>query len=175
MRNKTLFFITTLALTIFSFGCGGNGANSTNTNVANTAGSNAANSNSPLATTKKAEGETTNNAPTIAPVVNAYYEALKKKDDAGLRNVLAQDFVRELESEAREEKKAGLADYILSMETVPEAPFEVRNERISGNKAVAELRGGTYKNWTPFEFINEGGKWKFTGGSPDLQTVDQSK
>jgi hypothetical protein len=57
------------------------------TNTANV-GAAKANADNPFNTTKKAEEATTNRAETVAPVVAAYYDALKKKDDAALRKFI---------------------------------------------------------------------------------------
>ena len=174
MRSKLIFFTTLLAFTIVLTGCDGGAANTaTNTSAPNAAPANAS-AHEPLSTTKKPEAATTNNAPTLGPVVATYYEALKKKDDAELRSVLTQDFIKTLETDMKAEKKTRLATYLAETESIPEQPVEVRNEQINGNKGVAEIRGGVYKTWTPFSFANEGGKWKLTGGSSDLQTVQQS-
>jgi hypothetical protein len=122
-----------------------------------------------LGTTKKPEGDTVNNAPTIAPVVQTYYEALKKKDEALLKSVMTQEFIKDIQADMKTEKKTNMAAYMAEFDTIPETPVEVRNEKIEGNNAVAELKGGAYLTWTPFAFANEGGKWKFTGGSPVLK------
>ena len=122
-----------------------------------------------METTKKPAAATTNNAPTLAPVVQTYYEALKKKDDALLKTVMSQEFIKTVESDMKAEKKTSIAAYMAEFDTIPEKPVEVRNEKIEGTDAVADLKGGAYINWTPFAFTNEGGKWKFTGGSPVLK------
>lgn len=171
MKVKILFFTTLSAFSILLTGCGGGETNTSNANVANANAENTS-PHGPLSTTKKPEAETTNNAPTLAPVVATYFDALKKKDDAQLRSVLTQDFIKLLEADMKAEKKTNLAAYLAETESIPEQP-EVRNEQITGNKGVAEVRGGVYKTWTPFSFANEGGKWKLTGGSSDLQTVQQ--
>ena len=175
MRSKSIFFITLISLAIFSFGCGGETNTANTISTVNSVGPNSNSNSGPLGTTKKPEAATTNNAPTLGPVVAAYYEALKKKDDAQLKSVLTQNFVKTLEEDMKAEKKSGLATYVAETEMIPETPVEVRNEKIDGNIGVAEIRGGVYKTWTPFAFANEGGKWKLTGGSPDLETVEQSK
>jgi hypothetical protein len=174
MRFKSQFLIIFAAISISLAACGGTPSPNANTANAN-AGSNAANApantDNPVATTKKAEAPTTNNAPTIGPVVQAYYDALKKKDDAALQNVLSAAYIKGVQADMKAEKKTGMAAYLAEYDTIPEKPVEVRNERIEGDKAVAELKGGAYVNWTAFSFINEGGKWKFTGGSPEIQSV----
>lgn len=168
MQSKFIIFAATLLFSIIMIGCGGTTTNSTNTNTSN---ANAANSSGPLDTTKKPVGETTNNAPTLAPVVQAYYDGLKKKDDAVVRSVMSAEFLKTIEADMKDEKRTDLAAYMAEYDTIPEKPVEVRNERIDGDKAVAEIKGGAYVNWTPFEFVKENGVWKFTGGSADIQTV----
>ncbi len=166
-----LLFTFVAAAGIVAAGCGGAGMTPTggsNTNLGNT---NAASpgGNVELEPIKKPEAATTNNAPTLTPVVQAYYEALKKKDDALLKSVMSQAFIKSVEADMKEEKKTNMAAYMAEFDTIPEKPVEVRNEKIAGNDAVAEIKGGAYINWTPFAFTNEGGKWKFTGGSPVLK------
>ena len=168
------FKITLIVLAAFGSmiaACGGETAsNVSNSNTANAANANAARpaANSQLEPTRKPESATTNNAPTLAPVVQTYYEALKKKDDALLRSVMSQEFIKSVETDMKEEKKTGIAAYMAEFDTIPEKPVEVRNEQINGNNAVAEVKGGAYINWTPLAFVNENGKWKFSGGSPVL-------
>ena len=170
MRLNSLLILI-IAAAIFALGCGGSttptGGSNTNLTNANAAPSPA--TNSVLETTKKPEAATANNAPTLAPVVQTYYEALKKKDAALLKSVMSQEFIKSVEADMKEDKKTDIAAYMAEFDTIPEKPVEVRNEKIEGNDAVAEIKGGTYVNWTPFAFINEGGKWKFTGGSPVLK------
>jgi hypothetical protein len=171
--NLILTFV--IGIVLAAAGCGGGTV--TPTGGSNTNASNANSStntilpadNSGLATTKKPETATVNNAPTIAPVVQVYYEALKKKDDALAKSVMTQDFIKSIEEDMKAEKKTNIAAYMAEYDTIPEKPVEVRNEKIEGNDATAEIKGGAYINWTPFAFKNEGGKWKFTGGSEVLK------
>ncbi len=133
-----------------------------------------ANTNSPLNTTKTPEAATTNNAPTLAPVVQKYYEALKKKDDAALRKIYSQATLKSLEEDMKDENKKSLAAFITELEPVPDQPFTVRNEQINGDTAVAEMRGGSYPNGIRIKFVKENGEWKMTNESPEVQSVKQS-
>jgi len=168
-----LTFIIGIALA--AAGCGGpatpaDGSNANAANANSTANGNInSTGNSEFGTTKKPEPATTNNAPTIAPVVQTYYDALKKKDTALLKSVMTKEFITSIETDMKAEKKTNMATYMAEFDTIPDKPVEVRNEKIEGNDAVAELKGGAYLTWTPFAFANEGGKWKFTGGSPVLK------
>jgi len=151
-------------------GCGG-AEISTNVSNANLQNANTARpaNNSELGTVKKPEATTTNNAATLAPVVHAYYEALRKKDDAAVRQVLASEFLASIEADMKTEKKTGLASYLAETDQLPEKQMEVRNEKIEGNKGVAEVKGGSYASFVKIAFINEGGKWKLSNESPALK------
>ena len=124
--------------------------------------------------TPKPVAATTNNAPTFAPIVQAYYDALKKKDDAGVKKIMAAEFIKMTEVGMKEENKTSIAAYLAETDTIPDKPMEVRNEQIEGDKGVAEVKGGAYPNWTPFAFVKEGGAWKISNESPDIKNVKQS-
>ncbi len=170
MRFFILFF-----LIVFFIGCGTsenlNTAINTKPSAANSATSNADN---PLNTTKTPEAATTNNAPTLSPVVQAYYAALKTKDDAALKKIYSQETLKSLEADMKAEKKTSLSAFITELEPVPDRPFEVRNEQIQGDTAVAEMRGGSYPNGIKIKFVRENGEWKMTNESPEIQSVKQS-
>lgn len=171
-------YITALMLAgtvALSTACGGtetaNTGNSVNTNIANTTVTNSG--HGPLTPSKTPEAPTTNNAPTLGPVVQGYYDALKKKDDAAVRETITAEFLKDIESDMKEEKKTSLAAFLAETDD-PNTPIEIRNEKIEGDKGVAEVRGGVYKNWTAIAFGKENGKWKLTGGSPEIESVKQS-
>lgn len=142
------------------------GANQANTTVAN--------QSNPLNTTRTPEAATTNNAPTLAPVVQNYYEALKRKDDAALKKLYSAETLKTLEADMREEGKKSLVEFITELEPVPDQPFTVRNEQIKGDKATAEIRGGNYPNGIEIVFVKENGEWKLTNESSDVSNVKQS-
>lgn len=168
MRFQNLFFIVVLLSAIAFAGCAKTetpinkiDAKPANANVA------AANTNNPLATTKAPEAATGNNAPTLAPIVQNYYEALKKKDEAAVKKHLSQTALRYYETEAKAEKKTWLA-YLLEAEDPTDEKREIRNEKIQGETAVAEIRGGSLGVWTPIKFTRENGEWKFASPSESL-------
>jgi hypothetical protein len=149
--------------------------NATNTTANATNGSAAkANAENPFNTTKKADEATTNKAETVAPVVAAYYEALKKKDDAALRKVYSRETLQSLETDMKEEGAKSLAAFVNELEQVPDQPFEVRNEEVKGDTAIAEMRGGVYPNGIKIKFVKENGEWKMTNESPEFQSVKQT-
>mgnify|MGYP001254014404 CR=1 FL=1 len=173
MRYKIFALLSILSFSIIFVACGGDqpaaNSNAANTKSAsNTAANDAGNA---VATTKKPEAETTNDAPTLAPVVAAYYEALKKKDDAALRKVFSAETIKSLEADMKSENKTSLAEFITELEPAPEKPFEVRNEKITGDTGIAEIRGGSLGVWTAIKFVKENGEWKMTNESTDFDAV----
>ncbi len=170
-------FYILLFFTIFIIGCGGSETPTNTVNTGKPANTNTAttvNADNPLNTTKTPEAATTNNAPTLAPVVQIYYEALKKKDDAALRKIYSQATLKTLEADAKSENKKSLVEFITELEPVPDTPFTVRNEQIQGDTGVAEMRGGSYPNGIKIKFVKENGEWKMTNESPEIQSVKQS-
>jgi hypothetical protein len=143
------------------------------TNTANV-GAAKANADNPFNTTKKAEEATTNRAETVAPVVAAYYDALKKKDDAALRKVYSRETLQSFEKDMKEEGVKSLVEFITSTDQVPDKPFEVRNEQVTGDTAIAEMRGGSYPNGIKIKFVRENGEWKLTNESPETDSVKQA-
>ncbi len=184
MKLKLAFFIIISISAVFLTACPSaeqpkpNTANNSNTtNVSNGGGNINANNggNSQITPpTPKPVAETTNNAPTLAPILQGYYDALKKKDDAAVKNVMSAGFIKSIEADMKEEKKTSIAAFLAETDTIPDKPMEVRNEQIEGDKGVAEVKGGAYPNWTPFAFVKEGGAWKISNESPDIKNVKQS-
>lgn len=176
MRFQNIFFTAIFALALLSNGCASDApVNSANTNAVNrTANVASADTDNPLATGKTPEAATTNGAPTLAPVVRAYYDALKRRDDAALRKVYAAETLKSLQADMKEEQKTSLVEFITELEPAPDQPFEVRNEQIQGNSAIAELRGGSYPNGIKVKFVKENGEWKLTNESPEFDSVRQS-
>ena len=86
--SKVIFFIIISVLTLGAFGCGDPAATpnknaNSNAPIKTAANNNADNS---FGGVKQGPGETTNQAPSIGPLMQTYYDALKKKDEAGLRD-----------------------------------------------------------------------------------------
>ena len=168
MRFQNLFFTAILIFSFALIGCTNTETpiNKTDTKPANTNAS-TTNTDNPLATTKKPEAATSNNAPTLAPVVQNFYEALNKKDDAGVKKSLSQSALKYYETEAKAEKKTALV-YLSEAEDPISEKREVRNEKIEGETAVAEIKGGSLGVWTPIKFVRENGEWKFASPEDSL-------
>jgi hypothetical protein len=170
--SKVIFFIIISALTLGAFGCGGAPETpNKNANSNNTVKTNPDNANNPFGAVKQETVETTNQAPSVAPLMQTYYDALKKKDDAGLRRFYSSAALKELETGMKSEGKKSLVEYIESAEPAGDKPFEVRNEKIEGDTAIAEIRGGSYLGWTKWKFVKENGEWKKAPLSEDLKLL----
>jgi hypothetical protein len=180
MRFNILVLVIILTMTTFFAACASSETttNSGNGKIANTNSNiSAANSNNPLGTTKAPEAATSNNAPTLAPVVQGYYAALQKKDEAGVRKFLSAAALKYWEAEMKSEKKTSLLAILEDSEYPVEEKREVRNEKVEGETAVAEIKGASVPNWMPVKFVKENGEWKFASPKDsfiELQNIPQS-
>ena len=176
MRFQITFFTTIFILTLFLSSCTSSTdtTNSTNTPNKNT---NVAtiNTNNPLETTKKPEAATTNNAPTLTLVVQGYYAALLRKDEAGARKFLSNSALKYWEEEMKSEDLPTLLAILEDNEAPVEVNREVRNEKITGETAVAEIKGGSLGVWTPIAFVKENGEWKFASPKDSLALQETGK
>lgn len=167
MRYQILFLFI---ISSFLISCGGNTNQTPNNNLAtpkpntNTQG-NSLITNTPTPTAK------VDDATTIKPTIDGFYEALKKKDEAGVKKYLSAAALKYWEDEAKKEKKTWFA-FLLENEDPIDAKREVRNEKIQGEKALAELKGGPLGVWTPISFIKENGEWKFDSPAVSQQQSD---
>lgn len=155
-RSFTIFSL--FLVSVLSFGCGGTANTNTTTNVNTTAANTAS------------KDENSNPAPTLTPVFKAYCEAMVKKDEAALRKIYSSATIKYFEEEMKAEKIKSLMKY-LEDDAVSGNICEVRNEVITGDKAVAEIRADSYPNGIKIEFVKENGEWKLTNKSPTLDAV----
>lgn len=165
MRFKIIFFTTFLVFALLSFGCGDSAPTVNNQNSATAPNTNTANTNAdnPLNTTKTPEVATTNDAPTLTPVVKAYCEAMIKKDEAAVRKTYSQETIKSFESDMKEEGKTSLIEFLVETDAIKDAnQCGARNEKIEGDKAIAEIRNENMPNGVKVEFIKENGEWKLT-------------
>lgn len=174
------FFILSLfsIFTIFLSGCTTAEIPSKTGNTSNTKANNSttnvssSNTDNPLATTRAPEAAMSNNAPTLAPVVQNYYAALQKKDEAGVKKFLSQTAISYWQSEMKSEKSPSLLAILEDNESPVEEKREIRNEKIEGETAVAEMKGGSLGVWTAIKFVKENGEWKFASPKDSLALQD---
>ena len=142
-------------------------SNSTNVNTNTTV---SGDNSSPLNTTATPKAETANQADTLSPVVRGYCDAVRKKDNDGLKKVLSAATFKSLESDAKDDGKSSVAEFLAGIEDVGTQPCAARNEQVSGNTAVAEMTSESYPNGIKIKFVKENGDWKMTNESPDVPT-----
>lgn len=167
MRSK-LFIIPTIIAVSFAFSACGGGANVTTTpgNTAN------ANSSNPLETKTPMPEVTLNDAPTLSPLFKSYCDAKIKGDEAGLRKVYSTGTLKDFEDQMKEDKVKTLVKF-LETDKVTAKLCTIRNEKITGDSAVAEIQFETYPNGIKVVFVKENGEWKMTNRSPAVDSVNK--
>jgi hypothetical protein len=163
---RVIFLFTVFAMSAFLAGCGG-GTNKPNANAANNTNVPKANTNNPLAVTTPTPESTTNNAPTLTPVYKAYCDAKVKNNEAALRKIYSSDTIKHFEEQMKADKIKSLIKF-LEDDQISGKLCEVRNEQITGDSAVAEIRSDSYPNGIKIVFVKENGEWKMTNRSPAL-------
>lgn len=173
MRSNLFAFITFFFVSTILVGCGAGPSSPVNTVNVN-ANVLKANTNNPLAVATPTPEQTTNNAPTLTPVFKAYCDAMVKKDEAGLRKVYSSDTIKNFESQM---KAGGIKTLLKFLEDdqISGKICEVRNEQITGDKAIAEIRTDIYPNGFKVIFVKENGEWKLTNQYPSFESVTKSK
>src|SRR5688572_5468156 len=162
MKLNTALLILILIFAIFSFACGDTDTNA-NTNAANASVAKA-NTNNPIQATTVAPEQTTNNAPTLSPVFKAYCDAMEKKNDAAIRKVYSKDTLEEFQKDMKAEGSKTLVEY-LSTNQVTTALCDIRNEVITGDTAIAEVKTAGMPNGAKIVFVKEAAEWKITNRS----------
>jgi len=161
MQPKAIIFSLILLTSVLSFACGGVTPNTNGAaNAANTADA-------------KPPAADQNSAPTLTPVFKAYCEAMVKKDEAAIRKIYSAATIKAFEEDMKEENIKSLMKF-LETDGVTGKICEVRNEVITGDKAVAEIRADAYPNGIKIEFVKEEGEWKLTNKSPAIDAVKRT-
>jgi hypothetical protein len=70
------------------------------------------------------------------------------------------------------EKVASLLKYLENDKV--DKVCEARNEQITGDKGVAEIKADWCPNGIKIVFVKENGEWKMTNKSPDLEMKSSS-
>jgi hypothetical protein len=164
--NITLVFAFILVTVAFT-ACGGP-SSTPNTNAGNTANTNSTN---PLETNRAAPEQLVNNAPTLTPLVRAYCDAWVKMDEVALRKIYSADEIRRYEEEMKAEKAKSLIKMLEPTDRVKPSPCEAKNEKITGDTAIATITTSKNPNGVPVRFVKENGEWKMTNMSPAIDAV----
>lgn len=172
---KKAIFLSAIISSVLLAACGGeapatnNANNASNGNGAAPVNTAANTGNSPdLTPTTPTPEATTNNAPTLSPVYKAYCAAYAKGDEVGVRKSYSADTLKSFEEQMKDSeiKYKNLIEF-LADDGISTEICEVRNEKISGDTAVAEIRTKGYPNGISALFVKEGGEWKISNKRPE--------
>jgi hypothetical protein len=98
---------------------------------------------------------------------------MEKKNEAGIRKAYSKDTLDAFAEDMKAEGSKTLVEY-LSTDQVTTALCEIRNEVITGDTAVAEVKTAGMPNGAKVVFVKEGGEWKLTNRSPSLDAVKET-
>jgi hypothetical protein len=92
-----------------------------------------------------------------------FFEAQKRKDIPGMKQVLSKTSLAMMEASAKEQGKTldkliqeGLDNPASKIDKLP----ETRNEKINGDQATLELHNEDVQRWDTMYFVKEEGAWK---------------
>lgn len=90
----------------------------------------------------------------------AFVEAVKQKDEKGLKSVLSEKTNKLIDLQAKVSGK-GMMELFDSeaFEDISKMP-ETRNEKIDGDKATLEAKDPDGDDWDEMPFVRENGSWK---------------
>lgn len=88
--------------------------------------------------------------------MNAYYDALKKKDVEAVKKTVSKGYLKMLESAGVSAERA----FQPMMDRLPATRPATRNEKIDGDRATLELRNEEQGRWDTVHFVKEDGAWK---------------
>lgn len=165
---KLILFVAIISL--FLIGCGSKPAANNSASPAVNAPAN--NANNPVAVTTPTPPSVTNDAPTLTPVYQGFCAAYAKKDEAGIRKAYSADTLKNFEEQMKEEKIPTLVKFLEDDD--PKGKCSVKNEAITGDRAVAEIVSSAYPNGFKVLFVKENGEWKMTNKSPTFDEMKQS-
>jgi hypothetical protein len=98
--------------------------------------------------------------------LKTYFEALQKKDAAGLKKTLSKGTLEMFEQFAKAQSPPKTLDEALqtglasTTNTGSDKMPETRNEKIDGEKATLEVKNDKTGQWETVPFVKEEGDWK---------------
>lgn len=160
MKFKRLYFyIFTTSIAISGAACTTsaptNNVNATNANATNTTNKTQTNIAIPIASPAPAATVT---AGTPGATVAAYYQAMVKKDEMAFRQTLSKNTLAEFSRDAQAEGAKSLVAYWTGYSSQPKQMYEIRNEKVSGETALLEIKSGETWSWT--QLVRENNEWK---------------
>ncbi len=134
-----------------------------NSNTAVIINSNAANSisaNTSATPAIAASPLTAATAGSPSAAIAAYYQARVKKDEKSFRQALSKATLSEFSANAQTDGEKTLVGWFNGFSSPPKQPYETRNERISGDVALVEIKDSDTGVWSLTRLVRENGEWK---------------
>lgn len=150
---------TAVCACAFAFAaCGGSTATTETTKTGTT---NTTNNTASAPKTETAAKSATLKQSTPTEAGESFYNAIKAKDVASFKQLMSKDSMEILNAAAQEKKMTldGLLTKQFFENTPMPAKFEQRGEKITGDKATAEMKDDKGE-WSPMTYVKEGGVWK---------------
>ena len=169
MKLDILAIFSILTLSVFIAACGSAPVANNAPAPVNNASVPKTNVNSPVAVTTPTPAATTNAAPTLTPVYQAFCSAMSKKDEAGIRKVYSADTLKDFDEQMKANKIKTLVKFLEDDD--PAGNCSVKNEVITGEKAVAQIVSKNYPDGFKVVFVKENGEWKMTTQSPTFDAM----
>jgi hypothetical protein len=92
-----------------------------------------------------------------------FFEAQKKRDIAGMKQLLSKTSLAMMEASAKEQGKTldkMMQEQLDNPASKTDKIPETRNEKINGDQATLELHNEDVQRWDTMYFIKEDGAWK---------------
>jgi ABC-type transport system substrate-binding protein len=161
MKRQSIFVVVALAaIALAATGCSKTATNANNANA--TSNTSSASNTSNTQTTNTATPPSTSSSTSPSAVMQASFDAVKRKDVAGFKKTLASADLKEMEEIFAKDGKT-VDDFLKDLMELPSEmmpdKLETRNEKIEGDTASLEYkqRDGS---WKKTYLVKEGGEWK---------------
>ena len=92
-----------------------------------------------------------------------FFDAQKRKDIAGMKQLLSKTSLAMMEASAKEQGKtldAMIQEQLENPASKTDKMPETRNEKINGEQATLELHNEDVQRWDTMYFVKEDGSWK---------------
>lgn len=161
--------VAILALAALAFtACKKGTTNTNNANNTNNTSNTAANKNAPTT-------PSTGDYSTPSAAFKTFYEAAKGGNIEGIKRSMSKRAMDEITKSAAKENKTVDESLKEMIDGAPSNMPEMRNEKIGGDKATAEMKDDKMDKWEKVYFVKENGQWKIEpdeGKPADMDKMD---
>ena len=154
MKAKSLTpLLAVLIVSIFALSACSKSGNTNNGNNSNNTSNSTANKGTP-------NSPPVGDYSTPTAAFKSFYEASKANDLEGIKRSMSKKAMEEVAKNSAKENKT-VDDSLKDMtKDAPAGMPQMRNEKIEGDKASAEMKDDKMDKWITVYFVKEDGKWK---------------